>query len=52
MLSFDEKKTTKGAHPNVMAGLVVFANSEETDFPNIAQAVASLGAISWKSNFP
>lgn len=34
-----------------MAGLV-FANFEETDFSNIAQAVASLGAISWKSNFP
>lgn len=35
-----------------MAGIVVFANSKETDFPNIAQAVAFLGAISWKSNFP
>lgn len=36
MFSFDEKKTTK-AYPDVIAGLVVFAHSGETDFPNIAR---------------
>lgn len=36
MFGFDEKKTTK-AYPDVMAGLVVFANYGETDFPNIAR---------------
>lgn len=40
---FDEKKTMR-AHPAdvTMARVVVFANSRETDFPNIVRASSRL----------